>query len=271
MRSRGGDKVGDKVTKRSDRIDRLAMRARPAGSPVLQQRWKDLLFLHWPVNPGLLPPLIPDGLELDTFEGTAWIGITPFHLEDTRPPLVPALPGLSSFNELNVRTYVLHQGVPGIWFFSLDASKLLPAVAARIFFMLPYFKAQIRFSESQGRFSFSMKRTGPPAAEFRAAWSTGVRLRAPDLESLAFFLVERYCCFAVEGRTIYQIRIYHHPWILEDADATVHSSIVISSLGISEPVSEPLVHYSKSLDVQIWAPVPVNVPLPKVSVHAAVK
>jgi uncharacterized protein len=224
----------------------------------MHQRWNNLLFLHWPIDPLLLRPLIPDDLAIDTFEGTAWIGITPFHLEDLRPPMLPALPGLSAFNELNLRTYVLHNGTPGIWFFSLDASKLLPAMAARIFFMLPYFKASIRFQEGEDLFSFSLNRPGARPAKFKANWRTGSRLRAPDTESLAFFLVERYCCFAVEGRSIYQIRIYHHPWILNDAEATVEESTMVGSLGVPEPVSEPLCHFSRSLDVEVWAPHRVN-------------
>ena len=158
-------------------IDRLKTRGRPDGSPILHQRWNNLLFMHWPIDADMLRPLIPDALEIDTFQGSAWIGITPFHLEELRPPLLPAVPGLSEFNECNVRTYVVHNGVPGIWFFSLDASKLLPALAARIFFMLPYYKASIRFVEGDELFSYRVKREGPPAASFKANWWTGRRLR----------------------------------------------------------------------------------------------
>ncbi|HVV01305.1 MAG TPA: DUF2071 domain-containing protein [Verrucomicrobiae bacterium] len=238
--------------------DRLAQRGRPDGSPVLHQRWRNLLFLHWPMDPALVRPLVPDALELDTFDGVAWVGITPFHLEDIRPPLLPALPGLSAFNELNVRSYVTYRGVPGIWFFSLDASKLLPAMAARIFFMLPYFKSSIRFSDGPGLFEFSCRRSGPPDAEFRASWTKGPTLRDPDVHSLAFFLTERYSCFAVQGQIVYKIRIYHHPWILHQASPEILASTMIGSLGLPEPVTAPLAHFSTSLDVEIWAPEPVN-------------
>ncbi len=234
------------------------MRARPPGTPVMHQRWEDLLFLHWPVEPEALRPLIPDALEVDTFDGKAWLGITPFHLEDVRPSMLPAFPGLSSFDELNVRTYVLHKNQPGIWFFSLDASKLISAVAARIFFMLPYYKASVDFGRQPIRFDFEANRAGPPPARFRVSWKTGARLRDPDRDSLAFFLVERYCCYPVEGRGVYQTRIYHHPWILDDAQVEHLSSTMLSVLGISEPTSEPLVHFSKSLEVEVWPPVPVG-------------
>src|SRR5947209_1077258 len=111
-------------------IDRLAMRARPEGSPVVHQRWDNLLFLHWPVGPDLLRALIPSALDIDTFEGQAWIGITPFRLADLRIASLPPVPGLNAFDELNVRTYVVFNGIPGVWFFSLDASLLLATVAA---------------------------------------------------------------------------------------------------------------------------------------------
>ena len=164
-------------------IDRLTPRGRPPGSPILHQRWTNLLFLHWPIDPLLLRPSIPDALDIDTFDGSAWIGITPFHLEDLHPPRLPALPGLSDFNELNVRTYVVHKGNPGIWFFSLDASKLLPAMAARIFFMLSYFKSSIRFQQGEELFSYTLARSGPPrerpVSSFLRpgkAWNSSIRL-----------------------------------------------------------------------------------------------
>src|SRR5919197_218550 len=109
-------------------IDRLAVRSKPPGTPVMHQTWQDLLFLHWPIDPIALRPLIPAALDIDTFEGQAWIGITPFALTDLRVTAMPPIPGLSSFDEVNVRTYVVHNGTPGIWFFSLDASKLIPAM-----------------------------------------------------------------------------------------------------------------------------------------------
>jgi uncharacterized protein YqjF (DUF2071 family) len=240
-------------------IDRLAMRGRPKGDPVMHQNWENTLFLHWPVAPSVLRPLIPSALDLDTFDDKAWLSITPFHIDDVHPPKFPAFPGLSSFHELNVRTYVTHQGIPGIWFFSLDASKLIPTVAARIFFMIPYFKATIRFLQTTENFAFSLSRSIPSKAEFKASWKVGTRLRDPDADSLAFFLVERYCAFAAEGNTIYQIRIYHHPWILDEAQVELRSSSMISSLGLPEPASEPLAHFSRSVEAEIWAPTPVGI------------
>ena len=235
-------------------LDRLAARAKPAGEPVMQQTWENLLFLHWPIDPALLRPLIPEPLQIDTFEGRAWIGITPFALTNLHLNQLPAIPGLSSFDEINVRTYVHHREHPGIWFFSLDASKLIPTLAARLFFMLPYFKAQMAFGQTGGKYQFASLRTSPPEASFEVKWRVGMRLRDPDVDSLAFFLAERYCYFAVDEGAVYRTRIYHHPWILEEAFVEDYSSKMLASLGLPDPTIAPLAHFSRSMQVDIWQP-----------------
>ena len=238
-------------------IDRLAMRGRPEGTPIMHQRWEDLLFLHWPLDPAVVRPLIPEILDLDTFDGKAWIGVTPFELADLRIASLPPIPGLSAFHEVNVRTYVHYNGVPGTWFFSLDASKMIPAAAARVAFMLPYFSANIEFKRSAAAFDFTLSRSGPPAAHFHARWTAGLRLRDPDKDSLAFFLVERYCYFTTLESSLYMCRIYHRPWILDEVAEVEHQSTLIGALGNPEPGTRPLAHHSSSLDVEIWPPKPV--------------
>jgi uncharacterized protein YqjF (DUF2071 family) len=235
-------------------LDRLAMRTKPEGSPIMHQTWQNLLFLHWPIDPVLLRPLIPAALEIDTFDGKAWIGITPFGMSDVRLSSLPAIPGLDTLLELNVRTYVHHQGKPGVWFFSLDASKLIPVMAARVLFMLPYFKATMDFTENLGEFIFNSERTPGPTAKFQARWRTGIRLRDPAAESLTFFLVERYALFSGSNENLTMARIYHHPWILDEALVLAHESSMVSVLGLPEPETEPLAHFSRSLNVEIWEP-----------------
>lgn len=235
-------------------IDRLAPRSRPPGEPVMHQTWDNLLFLHWPIDAALLRPLIPEPLHIDTFEGQAWIGITPFALTNLHLPNLPAIPGLSAFHELNVRTYVHYRDYPGLWFLSLDASKLIPALAARVLFMLPYFKAEIAFGQHDGRYQFALRRHGPPKASFETSWRVGVRLRDPDVDSLAFFLAERYCYFSIAPEGVYTTRIYHHPWILEEALVEACSSQMLLPLGLPEPSDAPLAHFSRSMDVEIWQP-----------------
>lgn len=233
------------------------MRARPEGSPIMHQTWQNLLFLHWPIDPVLLRPHIPMRLEIDTFEGKAWIGVTPFAMTDVHLTAIPPIPGLSSLLELNVRTYVHLNGKPGVWFFSLDASKLLPALAARVLFMLPYYIAEMKFLQNAGEYQFFSKRSAGTAAEFEAGWKTGVRLRDPDVHSLAFFLVERYALYAGSSDNLTMARIYHHPWILEEVSALQHRSSMIAALSLPEPEDPPLAHFSKGVSVEVWEPVAV--------------
>jgi len=237
-------------------LDRLAMRARPAGSPLMEQGWNNVLFLHWPVPESTIRPLIPAELEIDTFDNSAWIGITPFHLSGLRLYPMPPIPGLSEFDEINVRTYVHHRGRPGLFFLSLGASKLIPALSARVFYQLPYYAADIEFTNSGGSYRFQSKRTLSPATIFEASWQRGVRLRAPDTESLAFFLIERYCFFTEFAGTLTMTRAYHSPWILEQAVLQSYESTMLTAAGLPEPTVAPLTHFSEGVSVQMWPPVP---------------
>jgi uncharacterized protein YqjF (DUF2071 family) len=118
---------------------------------VLRMRWHGLLFMHWPVPKGWLRPLVPPGLELDTFDGSAWLDVTLFRIERTRPRFLPTMLRLSSFPELNVRTYVIAEGKPGIWFFSLDASNPVAVRLARATYALPYFDAKMSCRSSRDK------------------------------------------------------------------------------------------------------------------------
>src|SRR4028118_1160406 len=145
-------------------VDRLSIRARPSGIPIMHQRWGSLLFMHWPVPAELLRPLIPEPLVVDTHEGLAWVGITPFTMWGVRPAFAPPLPFLSESHELNVRTYVHLDGVPGVWFFSLDAGNAAAVLGARVAFHLPYFRARTSLERRERRLYFSSRRVRRRAA-----------------------------------------------------------------------------------------------------------
>ena len=121
----------------------------PTGPWIMSQSWHDLLFAHWPIDASHLRPLIPAALEIDKFQGEAWIGVVPFRMSGVRLRATPALPTLSAFPELNVRTYVTHGGKPGVWFFSLDAANAIAVSVARAWFHLPYFNARMTLRKSQ--------------------------------------------------------------------------------------------------------------------------
>src|SRR5437588_1479048 len=156
-------------------LDRLAIRERPEGTPLMHQSWGRLLFMHWRMDAAKLRPLIPEDLEIDTFDGSAWIAIVPFTMWDMRafPPYLPAVPGLSTAHELNVRTYVHYDRVPGVWFFSLDCNSPAAVLAARTFYHLPYFNADIELVEDDAETEYSLVRTDEPPAQFQAVWTSG--------------------------------------------------------------------------------------------------
>lgn len=233
--------------------DRLALRERPDGIAIGQMNWGKLLFMHWPVDAKRLRPLIPERLTIDTFEGKAWIGVVPFTMWGVRPSFMPPVPGLSEFHELNVRTYVHLDGVPGVWFHSLDAASSLAVWGARTFFHLPYFNAEMSLEQEDERIVYSSTRTDAPAAHFQATWRIGEELPTSEPGSLDFFLTERYCLYAADhDDQLYQLRIHHPPWPLQRAELSAHTSTMIESHGLPTPHGDPLLHYAEALHVEAW-------------------
>ncbi|HEX6732369.1 MAG TPA: DUF2071 domain-containing protein [Pyrinomonadaceae bacterium] len=235
-------------------LDRLAVRSRPDGVPLMHQTWGKLLFMHWRIDEKVLRPLIPEALEIDKFDGTAWIAVTPFTMWDIRafPPFLPPVPGLSALDELNVRTYVHYDGVPGVWFFSLDCNSGAAVLAARNLFLLPYFNADIEIEREDNTIEYELDRTEDPAASFRASWTVGETLPYSHPGSLAFFLTERYCLYTEDEGQIYRARIYHDPWPLMKATLNTFSSTMIESLDLPTPKDDPVFHYSEEISVEIW-------------------
>jgi hypothetical protein len=238
----------------SEAIDRVSIRARPRGWPIMRQHWGKLLFMHWPIPADLLRPLIPGRLGIDLFQGSAWIGVVPFTMWGVRPVFTPPVPGLSAFHELNVRTYVHLDGVPGVWFFSLDAESALAVWGARTFYHLPYFKARMSLKMEGQTILYTSHRThrGAPPAEFEAAWKTGDALPESAPGSIEFFLTERYCLYAVHQDGLFRCRIFHQPWPLRQAALASHRSTMIESHGLPTPAGDPLLHYAEALQVDIW-------------------
>src|SRR5438309_1209686 len=143
-------------------MDRLAPTLRPAEAARGYQRWRSLLFLHWPVAAEAVQKLLPPGLAVDTFDGQAWVGVVPFTMRDVRPRGLPAISLVSDFHELNLRTYVHRDGAdPGVWFFSLEAAKSIPVRIARRFWHLPYHRAQMSLLQDGAELSYSSERRWP--------------------------------------------------------------------------------------------------------------
>ena len=217
----------------------------------MHQHWGKLLFLHWRIEETLLRSLIPDVLEIDTFDGSAWIAVTPFTMWGIRASFLPPIPGASAFHELNLRTYVHLDGVPGVWFFSLDATNSLAIWAARRFYHLPYFKAEMSLEQKGKTIEYSSKRMNSPA-QFHAMWVIGECLPESQPGTLQFFLTERYCLYTSHRGQLYRARIFHPPWSLQAATLSAFDSTMIESPGLPTPHGEPLLHYSEKIGVDIW-------------------
>ena len=227
----------------------------PARRWSVFMRWHELLFMHWPVPAAALRPLIPGGLELDTFGGEAWLGLVPFRMSGIRRRPLPPVPGTAAFAELNVRTYVTAGGKPGVWFCSLDAANRLAVRVARWRFHLPYYDARITCTPAAGTVAYRSTRIhrNAPPAEFAARYRpTGVASRsAPG--TLEHFLTERYCLYsASRGGQIFRGEIAHVPWPLQPAECDVERNTMAEAAGVRLPDARPLLHYSQSIDAVAW-------------------
>jgi hypothetical protein len=223
----------------------------PSGPWIMEQTWHDLLFAHWPVAPEAMRPLVPPQLALDLFDGRSWIAVTPFHMSGVRARWLPHLPGLSSFPELNVRSYVTYGGKAGVYFLSLDAASRSAVWSARKTYRLPYFFAHMNGEERDGWFHYRSSREASPA-ELKAQYrpTQPVELRTPG--TLDHWLTERYCLYTVSQGTVYRAEIHHQPWPLQDAEAEFRTNSMASAGGIQLPALPPLLHFSKKLEVLIW-------------------
>lgn len=215
------------------------------------QGWYGLTFLHWRYHPEAIRPLIPPALDVDVCDGSAWIGLTPFLLAGLRPPGLPALPWISRFPEMNIRTYVRGpDGERGIWFFSLEAARLGAVAGARISYGLPYRWARMRVRQSAGRTEYtSRRRFGPAHAQITI--EPGAPIRPTELER---FLTARYRLYTKLAGRLAFAQVDHEPWPLHAA-AIIHlEQDVIQNSGVPTPQGIPLAHFSPGVYVRIGRP-----------------
>jgi uncharacterized protein len=221
---------------------------------IMTQSWHDLLFAHWPVDARLLQEKVPSGLPIDTFDGQAWIGIVSFHITNLAPRGVPSIPFVSSFPELNVRTYVTLENKPGVYFFSLDAGSTLAVTGARTLFHLPYFAATMETEVQGNSVQYRSQRTTEmPVARFEATYHPIGPVQPPVPGTLEHFLTERYCLYTVDGSFhARRLQIHHPPWPLQVAEAEIRVNTMADAAGIRLPSTSPLLHFAKRQDMVGW-------------------
>ena len=221
------------------------------------QRWQQLTFLHWRYDPSTVQRLLPKGLTLDTFQGSAWVGLTPFVLRDLRPPKLPSIPWVSHFAETNLRTYVCDpQGRHGVWFFSLEASRLLAVLGARMVYRLPYMWARMRVDRDGATINYQSRRRwpGPRGAQTKITIEVGEHLAPEALGDFDHFLTARWRLYTMLGERLGAAQVEHAPWLLCRARVVkLHQDLTIAA-GLSAPQEAPLVHYSPGVDVRVGPP-----------------
>jgi uncharacterized protein len=240
-----------------DEAQRLAACARPAGGVLMYQQWCDLLFLHWEYSAAAIQATLPEGLFVDTFGGKAYLGVVPFFMRNIRPRFLPAVPGISDFMELNLRTYVYNRaGVPGVWFYSLDANQWLAVKIARRFFWLPYEHAVMKSNRlGGGRIRYESLRTGACSNASRSVfdYAAGADLPPPAPGSLEFFLVERYRLYSNAPGGLRRGGVLHEPYPLCRADVGAWDENLLTLAGF-EPTGRAPDHVcmSRGVDVRIF-------------------
>ena len=253
----------------TDLIDRIAPTRRPEGSPIGYQSWRDLLFVHWRVPAEEIRPLLPESLTVDTFDGSAWVGLVPFAMFGVRPWWSPSIPGISNFLETNVRTYVHKDGAdPGVWFFSLEAANSLAVRIARWGWKLPYFRSRMSLEKAGDEIHYQSQRRWPEPTPAE----TDITIRLP--ESRAYktaepgtfdhFLVERYYLYSTRNMSLtnpgqlLRGQVHHTPYQYCPAENVDCRETLLQQAGIKTSAAPEPVAYAPGVDVDIFPLVPVG-------------
>jgi uncharacterized protein YqjF (DUF2071 family) len=225
--------------------------------PIMLQSWKDLTYVHWPYDPAEVQSRLPSGLEVDTSNGSAWVGLVAFRMERIRLPGTPGVPYLGTFPETNVRTYVRGpDGRPGVWFDSLDVTRLLPVLVARASYRLPYMWSRMSIDRVGNRVSYSARRRwpGPRGTSSTIAIRRGRALPAGDVSPLEHFLTARWGLFTQLRSRLAYAPVDHPAWPLEHAVLESIDDGLVEAAGYPAPTGEALVHFSPGVDVRIGLP-----------------
>lgn len=234
----------------------------PVGWAVMKQEWNRLVFVHWRVDPDVVQQRLPEGCTADTYDGSAWVGLVAFHMENIGAGRGPSVPYLGSFPETNVRTYVRGpDGRPGVWFDSLDITRLAPTLVARATYGLPYMWSSMEISQTADVMRYDCKRRwgGPKAASHLEA-RMGAEVTPESITTLERFLTCRWGLYSeFAGRLVYA-PVEHPEWPLHRAELLELEDSLVSAAGYPELIGDPLVHYSPGVAVRIARPRRVHIP-----------
>lgn len=222
--------------------------------PVMLQRWATMTFLHWAYDPVLVRPLVPPQLELDLFDGAAWVAIAAFEMADVRLPGLPPVPRLSTFPETNVRTYVRGpDGPDGLWFLSLDAPSLPTVLGGRAAYGVPYHWASMSI-ERGDTVRYRSRRRSRPAAHADLEIVPLAAYGDAQLTDFDHYLTGRWRAYGTLPGRFTRTAVEHRPWPLQRAEVRRLDQSLTAAAGLPEPAGVPLVHHSPGVDVRLAAP-----------------
>ncbi|WP_394138105.1 YqjF family protein [Cytobacillus oceanisediminis] len=221
---------------------------------IMEQIWNDILFLHWPVPAEVMEKHIPPQLKLDTYNGTAWIGIVPFWISKMRVRGFPPMPFMNSMNELNVRTYVEYEGRKGVYFFSLDANNPLAVTGARMLYFLPYMDAEMNVTHSEGKVIYESRRKSGNSdrGHFFASYKASSNPYNSEPGTFDAWLTERYCLWVTKGNRVFRGDIHHTKWQLHEASCHIQHNSMASFLPREYFQGQPILHYSPQKHAFFW-------------------
>lgn len=222
--------------------------------PIMSQQWRSLAYLHWPYDPAEVQAKLPKGLEVDTFDGAGWVGLVPFQMVDIAAAFTPPIPYLGTFPETNVRTYVRGPEGPGVWFHSLDITRLIPVLVARMTYRLPYVWAKMTIERSPGRIEYRARRRWPGPRDARSTVALGIGEPIDDPSDFEHFLSARWGLYTILRKRLAHARVEHEPWPLHRASVIALSDDLMEAGGYPAPSVGPHVLYSPGVSVRIERP-----------------
>lgn len=221
--------------------------------PVLLQRWATMTFLHWAYDPALVRPLVPGGLDLELFDGAAWVGLAAFEMARVRVPGLPPVPRLSRFPETNLRTYVRGPDGGGVWFLSLDAASLPVVLGGRAAYGVPYHYADMSVEVAGDTVRYrSRRRPGGHGHDIVVA--AGQPYGDAEVTGFDRYLTDRWLAYGRRCGHFVVTRVEHPPWPLSRGRLVRLRQSLTAAAGMPEPAGSPLVHYSPGVDVRLAAP-----------------
>ena len=221
----------------------------------LTQQWQRLTFIHWRYDPADVQAILPDGLTVDTFDGSAWVGLVPFHMIDVRPPFIPTLHPLTTFPETNIRTYVRGSRGQGVWFCSLEITRLLGVAVARTLFGVPYTWAQMSIDQTSERIRYAGRRRWPGPRGASSVLEIEIGERKRELDDLERFLTSRWATYStLPGGRLGWVPVEHEPWPLHAAEIRELGETLTVAAGLPAPTSPAIAQYSPGVTARIGFP-----------------